>query len=80
MLEDLYKRVMSGWSDEKRMKYSRRQPEATEVRTPISFAMSFGFVQVSKSEFGMASRFDGVSIVVGRIPITESVSKYSLCF
>jgi hypothetical protein len=67
---------MSGWLDEKRM----NQPAATEPRTPISFAMSFGFVQVSKSEFGMATRFDGVSIVVGRIPITERVSKYSLWF
>lgn len=48
------------------------------IHIPISFAMSIGFVHSSKLAFGMASRLEGVSIVVGSIPTTDKVSRYSL--
>ncbi len=49
-----------------------------EIQKPISFAISIGFVQSSKSASGIDFRLDGVSMVVGRTPITDKVSKYSL--
>ena len=46
------------------------------IHVPISLAMSMDLVHSEKSACGMAFRFMGVSMVVGRIPITLNPLRY----